>query len=392
MTILKHIRSLCFAVDSPGAMLAIAFAAALLLANPANAYAAQSESVDLAAASVQLGSSVDNAQSPSHSIAMQSSKKAVSIVKATVSGVVDKHYTGKAHKQNITVELRGKKLRKGKDYTVSYKNNVKVGKAKLIVKGKGGYKGQKTITFVIHKPSYSTCMACIKAAAAAHKSVVKFPTNTVLYSDFKKIVDRLNSNAFSDSPVFMDRYGLSSLGTAHMTWSSDYGEMCTTSVTLNYFLTKGQVVTAQKKVVAVANAAKKKGSSSKIITYLHDYLVKQTAYQTASAQWPASVEAYGYSAYGVLVKHRGYCHGYTVTFVRLLQAAGIKNACYILVTSPGSRYYNDHSMVRIGTHYFDVTWDDPMDPWGRDYGTGVKPSHAYFSKTKTEMQRLGYIF
>jgi hypothetical protein len=36
-----------------------------------------------------------------------------------------------------------------KDFTVTYKDNVKVGTATLIVHGKGAYKGTKTITFNI---------------------------------------------------------------------------------------------------------------------------------------------------------------------------------------------------------------------------------------------------
>jgi hypothetical protein len=37
----------------------------------------------------------------------------------------------------------------GKDFSVTYKNNVKVGTAELTIHGKGAYKGQKTVTFNI---------------------------------------------------------------------------------------------------------------------------------------------------------------------------------------------------------------------------------------------------
>ena len=37
----------------------------------------------------------------------------------------------------------------GKDFSVTYKNNVNVGMAELTIHGKGGYKGQKTVTFNI---------------------------------------------------------------------------------------------------------------------------------------------------------------------------------------------------------------------------------------------------
>jgi hypothetical protein len=36
-----------------------------------------------------------------------------------------------------------------KDFTVTYRNNVKVGTAELVLHGKGAYKGNKTVTFNI---------------------------------------------------------------------------------------------------------------------------------------------------------------------------------------------------------------------------------------------------
>jgi uncharacterized linocin/CFP29 family protein len=41
------------------------------------------------------------------------------------------------------------KLELGKDYNVSYKNNVNVGNATCIIHGKGAYKGRKMVTFII---------------------------------------------------------------------------------------------------------------------------------------------------------------------------------------------------------------------------------------------------
>lgn len=60
-----------------------------------------------------------------------------------------KAYTGKAIKPSITVKDGDKKLVKGTDYTVSYKNNTKIGTATVIVTGKGKYSGTKELTFNI---------------------------------------------------------------------------------------------------------------------------------------------------------------------------------------------------------------------------------------------------
>lgn len=60
-----------------------------------------------------------------------------------------KSYTGKAIKPSVTVKDGDKKLVKGTDYTVSYKNNTKIGTATVIVTGKGKYSGTKELTFNI---------------------------------------------------------------------------------------------------------------------------------------------------------------------------------------------------------------------------------------------------
>ena len=51
------------------------------------------------------------------------------ITKATVSGISTKAFTGKAITQNVTVKVGNTVLKNGTDYTVSYSNNKKVGKA-----------------------------------------------------------------------------------------------------------------------------------------------------------------------------------------------------------------------------------------------------------------------
>lgn len=58
-------------------------------------------------------------------------------------------YTGRAVKPSPTVKLGSITLTKGKDYTLSYKNNVNVGTATVTVTGKGLYRGTKSVKFKI---------------------------------------------------------------------------------------------------------------------------------------------------------------------------------------------------------------------------------------------------
>lgn len=75
-------------------------------------------------------------------------KKALSAKNVTLSQT-SYAYNGKARKPVVTVKDGKTVLKAGKDYTVSYQNNTNVGTAKVIVTGKGNYKGTVTKTFTI---------------------------------------------------------------------------------------------------------------------------------------------------------------------------------------------------------------------------------------------------
>ena len=73
-------------------------------------------------------------------------------------------YNGKARKPSVTVTVRGKTVPKA-SYTVSYKDNTKVGKATVTVKGKGEYKNysaEKTFKITLKK----TVLSSVSSPAA----------------------------------------------------------------------------------------------------------------------------------------------------------------------------------------------------------------------------------
>ena len=81
---------------------------------------------------------------------------ACSIAQATCSRIADQTYSGKAIEPTFTVTYKNRTLRKGTDYTVSFKDNVKIGTATVIITGKGNFEGTKEITFKITGPSEIT--------------------------------------------------------------------------------------------------------------------------------------------------------------------------------------------------------------------------------------------
>lgn len=73
------------------------------------------------------------------------------------NNIKPRRYNGKPYEPSITVSIfNGKKrvtLKKDRDYTLTYRNNVNPSeKAAAILKGIGNYKGQKTIYFTIEPP------------------------------------------------------------------------------------------------------------------------------------------------------------------------------------------------------------------------------------------------
>lgn len=82
-------------------------------------------------------------------------KKSMIRVKASVA------YTGKAVRDNFTVKDQGKRLTAKQDFTVSYTNNKKPGKASITFKGKGNYTGTVKTSYTIKQKSIGS-VTCIR--------------------------------------------------------------------------------------------------------------------------------------------------------------------------------------------------------------------------------------
>lgn len=67
----------------------------------------------------------------------------------TVDAIADKWYTGVAIEPTLTLKIGKITLVKDKDYTLTYQNNTKAGKASIYITGKGNYSGSKNVNFSI---------------------------------------------------------------------------------------------------------------------------------------------------------------------------------------------------------------------------------------------------
>lgn len=111
--------------------------------------------------------------------ATQTFKIVKNIAKAKVSGISNKTYNGSLITQTPKVVLGGKTLKNGTDYTLSYKNNVKVGTATVTITGKGSYKGTIKKTFKITAQKATKLKVSLSAATFTYNGKVKAPTVTV---------------------------------------------------------------------------------------------------------------------------------------------------------------------------------------------------------------------
>lgn len=79
----------------------------------------------------------------------------IKLENATVNDLPGYTYSGEAMKPAIDLKVDGISLVSGKDYTVTYENNINVGTASVIIKGKGNYTGVVERNFDIKKKSIS---------------------------------------------------------------------------------------------------------------------------------------------------------------------------------------------------------------------------------------------
>lgn len=118
----------------------------------------------------------------------------------------DYTYTGKAVTPQIHVFNGTRRLVQGTDYTVKYKNNTKVGTAKVIVTGKGNYKNSMSAEFSILPKDLGDGDIVADALAAAANKKVQHPVPALTWNgrklkngaDFTVSYPSSGENAYKD--------------------------------------------------------------------------------------------------------------------------------------------------------------------------------------------------
>ena len=107
--------------------------------------------VVMAATAVPAAAFAQDAQAVTAEVEVPGAKKDISGFDYLISGGEDQIYTGSKinPRLHICENQYSDDLYEGEDYTVTYKNNKKIGTGKIIVKGIGEYTGTKTLKFNI---------------------------------------------------------------------------------------------------------------------------------------------------------------------------------------------------------------------------------------------------
>ena len=192
-------------------------------------------------------------------------KEAIDIGELTYSSIPAKVYTGKPQTPLPVLKDGNYVLQKGKDYTISYENNINAGTAKIIFTGIGSYSGTVIKNFTIKKAEQMIhTKACIKTYGNKPFSLrAKAKTKLSYKSSNTKVVAIGNTG----------RVTLKGPGKATIT--------ITAAATANYNgATKHVTITVKPKKTVGLKV--KKGKNRMTVSWKRDK--KATGYQIAYAQ------------------------------------------------------------------------------------------------------------
>lgn len=115
------------------------------------------------------------------------SNKKVSLKKVSISSIPNQIYTGKTIKPKLKLTYKGNTLKNNKDYSLSYKSNKKVGKATILIKGKGKYTGSiKKYFYITPSKTKIKSLTVYNGEASIKWNRVKYADGYIIYMSQSK--------------------------------------------------------------------------------------------------------------------------------------------------------------------------------------------------------------
>lgn len=99
----------------------------------------------------------DDTKNNNSNVSNNNTNNNTNTLNVSVSNIKAQNYTGKSVCPKLTVKdgKTNKKLKQGKNYILSYENNVNAGTATVVIKGINGYDGEKRVNFTINPQNIS---------------------------------------------------------------------------------------------------------------------------------------------------------------------------------------------------------------------------------------------
>ena len=91
-------------------------------------------------------------------------------------------YTGEELKPSFSLTFNKMTLTAGKDYQVSYANNIAKGNGQIIVTGQGNYTGTQVVKFKISGPKMKDASVSLNTSSAVYSGASSYPGVTVTYA------------------------------------------------------------------------------------------------------------------------------------------------------------------------------------------------------------------
>lgn len=124
-----------------------------------------------------------------------------------------------------------------------------------------------------------------------------------------------------------------------------------------------EIVDCSQMVESLSHDARDTGglNDAIIVRYVHDWLVRECEYATELKDVNVIGDSRGRTAWDAIVNHRCVCAGYSLALKAALLRCGIP-CC--LVTSRDMNHMWNMVMVDGAWYHVDVTFDDPVSPYG----------------------------
>ena len=228
------------------------------------------------------------------------------------------------------------------------------------------------------------------------KNVVCSAINNLDTSITVKVLERdpnlENYSAILDSPEGIKHYSINGIRynkQVYLTISWELKQTFKVTQAIKNPTLSNRLNTSDKNLLVLAQSIIKQITNDSMSDYekevaIHDYIVNNTSYDADNLA-TNTLPDYAYTAYGVLVKKKAVCEGYSEATKLLCNLAGIE--CEIVRGS--SSDYNLHAwnIVKIDGDWYmlDTTYDDPIF-----YNEGKRVeliTHDYFNITNVQLSK-----